>query len=87
MDRIKVMLGIYFLYNTFSHPCVQHKNYPEHATLCLSILIHCLFFVFALINDTIFAVLFRQMLLEFLGQTCIIVFGASVHLDMRIKLF
>ena len=38
MDHKKVMLGIYLCYNSFSHLGVQHQHYPEHDTVCLSIL-------------------------------------------------
>ena len=33
-----VMMGIGLYCNTFSHICVQYQHYPEHDTLCMSIL-------------------------------------------------
>ena len=39
-----VMLGIGCYHNTFSHVCVQHQNYPEQDTLCMSILFYWIFF-------------------------------------------
>ena len=39
-----VMIRIDFCYNTFSHLCVKHQNYPEHNTLCMYIFFHWLFF-------------------------------------------
>ena len=41
-----VMLGIGWYHNTISHICVQHQHYPEHDTLCLSILFHWIFCCF-----------------------------------------
>ena len=38
-----LMLGIGWYHNTFSHISVQHQHYPEHDTLCLSILLYWLF--------------------------------------------
>ena len=35
-----VMLGIGWYHNIFSHICVQRQHYPEHDTLCLSILFY-----------------------------------------------
>ena len=37
-DQKMVMLGIDLCYNKFSHIGVQHQNYPEHDTICMSIL-------------------------------------------------
>ena len=79
-------LGIYLCYNTYSHICVQHQHYPEHDTLCMSIFFQWLFFIFYLINDTIFSMLFRQMFLEFISQSYFFL-GASVHLNLGINFF
>ena len=39
-----VMLAIGWYKNTFSNLCVQHQNYHEHDTLCLSIFFYWIFF-------------------------------------------
>ena len=44
MNHKMVMLGIGWYHNTFSHLCVQHQKYPEHDTLCLSILFDWIFY-------------------------------------------
>ena len=64
LDHNMGIVGIYLCYNTFSHLCVQQQHYPEHDTVCLSIFFLWIFFVFSLINDTIFAMFFCQILLE-----------------------
>ena len=38
-----IMLLIGWYHNIFSHICVQHQNYPEHDTLCLSIFFYWIF--------------------------------------------
>ena len=80
-----VIMGIALCCNQFPYICVQHQHDPEHDTLCLYIFFHWPFFPFLLINDTIFTMLFIEMLLEFLTQTYIIVLGASVHLHLGMK--
>ena len=67
MDHKMVILEIDLCYNKLSHLCVQHQHYLEHDTICLSILFHWILFVFARITDTIFAMLFCQMLLKLLS--------------------
>ena len=53
-NHILVILGISYYHNKFSHICVQHHHYPEHDNICLSIFIYRIFFLFPLINDSIF---------------------------------
>ena len=67
VDHKMVILVMDFCYNKFSYLCVKRNNYLEHYSVCLSIFFHCIFFVFALINDTINAMIFFQMLLKFLS--------------------
>ena len=47
VEQKMVTLGIDLCYNTFSHLGVQHKHYPEHGTVCLSIfftwIVFCIF--------------------------------------------
>ena len=38
-----IMLRIGWYHNTFSHLYVKHQHYPEHDTLCLSIIFYWLF--------------------------------------------
>ena len=63
----KIMLGIYLCNNSLSYLGVQHKKYPEHDTVYLSISPHESFILFALIKHTIFVVLFCQMVLKSLS--------------------
>ena len=44
VEQKMIMLGIGLCYNNFSHICVQHQNYLEHDTVCLSILFPWIFF-------------------------------------------
>ena len=46
VNQIMVILGIGWYHNIFSNICVQHQHYPEHNTLCLSILFYWLFLSF-----------------------------------------
>ena len=39
-----VILGIGWYHNKSSHLCVQHQYYPEHDTLCLSLLFYWIFY-------------------------------------------
>ena len=87
VDHQMVMLGAAFCYNIFSHLCVQHKHYPEHDNLYLSIFFTEYCFVFALINYTVFSILVIQMLLELFRNNYIIVLGDSVHIHLGIKCF
>ena len=82
-----LMMVIDLCYNTFTHLCAQHQHYPEQDTLHLSIFFLWFYFCISLMRETIFVVLLRHMLLEILKQTYVIVLGASVHLNMIIKLF
>ena len=43
VDYKMVILGIGLYHNTFSHIFVQHKHYPEHDIICLSIFFYWLF--------------------------------------------
>ena len=62
-----VILVVNLCYNKFSHLGVQHQHYPEHYTVCLSIFFPWIVFVFYLINDTIFAVIFCLKVFKFLS--------------------
>ena len=79
VDHKMVMLGIGFYHNIFLHLCVQHQHYPEHNTICLSILLNVSFSVFSLINESMFMMILIQMLLELFIQTDIIVLGEIMH--------
>ena len=68
VDHKMVMLGIGLYHNIFSHICVQHQNYPEHDIICPSILFYWLFFIFYLINTSLFTIIFRHMFLQFLAR-------------------
>ena len=47
VDQKIVMLVIGWYRNTFSHLYVQHKHYPEHDTLCISIFFYWIFSCFS----------------------------------------
>ena len=79
VDHKMVMLGIIWYHNTFPYLCVQHQNYSEHDTLCLSIFFYSLFSFFYLINDSIFTIIHRFMVLEFLSQTDIFFLSTIMH--------
>ena len=85
VDYNIVMLGINLCSNTFSHLVVQHQNCPVHDNVCLYILFPLIVFVFYLINETIFALLFFQIVLKCLSWNYIIVMVSSVHLHLEIK--
>ena len=74
-----VTLGIGWYHNTFLHLCVQHQLYPEHDTLCMSILFYWIFSCIYLINDSMFTILLRHIFLEFFSQTDIIFWCARMH--------
>ena len=81
------MMGIALCYNIFLHLFVQHQHLLNMILSVCPFYFNGYFFVFYLINDTIFTIILRQTLLELLSQTYIIVLGASVHLNMGIKYF
>ena len=58
-----VILIIDFCYNIFSHLGVQHQHYPEHDTLCLSIIFPWIVFYFPWSMTPFLRMLFCQMLL------------------------
>ena len=72
VDHKMVMLGIGWYHNTFSLIFVQLQNYSEYDTLCLSILFYWIFSVLALINESMFTMIIRQMFLELFSHTGII---------------
>ena len=69
--------GLY--YKTSSHLFVQHTHHPEDNTPCLYTFAYLPFFVFALINYSMFSYRIRQVFLELSGQTKIICMSYSVH--------
>ena len=79
VEHKMLILEIGLYHNTFSYLCVQHKSYPEHDTLCLSILVYSLFSYIFLINNSMFTMLHRQMFLESFCHTDITVFCEIMH--------
>ena len=87
VEHRMVMLGIGLYHNTFSLIFVYHQNYPEHNTLWLSIFATGSFTVFYLINDSMFTMLLRYMILGLFIHTDIIVLCGRMHYNMWIKCF
>ena len=79
MNHKMVMLGMSLYHNTFSHICVKNLHYPEHDTLCMSILAYWIFSYISLINVSMFTMLLIHMFLEIFGQTDIIFWCEKMH--------
>ena len=63
MEQKMVILVIGLYHNIFSHICVKHKRYPEHDTLCMSILFHFILSYIYLITNSMFTTLHRKIFL------------------------
>ena len=82
VDHKMVMMGIGWYHNTFSHLCVQYQHYPEHNTLCLSILFYWIFsyispnqwiHVYECFLDRCFWIFLARLTSFFSVQECIII--------------
>ena len=69
--------GLY--YKTSSHLCAQNQYPPKHDIPFMSKFFTCPFFVFALINYSMFVCCIRQVFLKFYYQTNIRCTGSSFH--------
>ena len=69
VDHQMVMLVIGWYHNTFSNLCVQNQHYPEHDTLCVSILFYWVFSHISLMKESVFTVPLRHIFLELFRQT------------------
>ena len=69
MNHKMVMMGIGCYHNTFSHLYMQHQHYPEQDTLFCPFYLIVYLSVSSLINDSMSTIIFRQIGLDFFGQT------------------
>ena len=87
VDHKIEMTKIGLHYKTFSHLCAQHQHNSEHDIPFMYNFFNLPFFVFDLINNSMFAWRIRKVFLKIYGQTNIGCTGSSVHNHMCVITF